>query len=345
MFCEKCGNKLMYDSLYCENCGARISSVNDFGFLGGTVSKNVIAFIGTMCVVAVFCIFTLNGGNSEQTIDDIDTNTETAQETINIQTETDNGSAIVESVKNVTNSSYPGITYGEAFDSFFGSPNWRYFKGTDESTGEMFDVIEFTGTCSSNGESGEALIQFVLYDDGTFSPVYFTFNDEAKSTSSLDSLVKAVFENSLPEESTQSDFSVSADTQYYGTGYTITLSSDWVQQSSYETGEYDLSFVNYTDPGNINVYVTNDGYDNMGLYLNHIDGADGQFFLNDQVYEEMNDRYYTEYYFSADGNYHMGCYAGTDSHIYIFSFTTNDKTTYYKLRDSVKNSFASASLY
>ncbi|MCD7778790.1 MAG: copper amine oxidase N-terminal domain-containing protein [Clostridiales bacterium] len=135
----------------------------------------------------------------------------------------------------------------------------------------------------------------------------------------------------------------SADTQYSGTGYTITLSDDWVQQSG-ESG-YDLSFANYTYPGSITVYVTNDGYDNMGFYLNHIGGADGQFFLNDQVYEEMNDRYYTEYYFSADGNYHMVCYAGTDSHIYIFSFTTNDETTYYKLRDSVKNSFAAASLY
>ena len=48
-------------------------------------------------------------------------------------------------VKNGTNFAYPGITYGEAFDNFFGSPTWKYFEGSREDELETHDVVEFTG--------------------------------------------------------------------------------------------------------------------------------------------------------------------------------------------------------
>ena len=59
-------------------------------------------------------------------------------------------------VKNGTNSNYPTVTYGEAFDEFFENPSWRYFTGTqdgpdDDGDGEPdytkddVDVIEFAG--------------------------------------------------------------------------------------------------------------------------------------------------------------------------------------------------------
>ena len=48
-------------------------------------------------------------------------------------------SPYVRMVKDATNSNY-GITYGDAFDSFFSDPEWSYFEA---STGE--NVVEFEG--------------------------------------------------------------------------------------------------------------------------------------------------------------------------------------------------------
>lgn len=54
-------------------------------------------------------------------------------------------------VKNGTNPNYPDITYNEAFEKYFGSPTWKYFKGApnqeEASDNEEIDVVEFTGCC------------------------------------------------------------------------------------------------------------------------------------------------------------------------------------------------------
>lgn len=73
-------------------------------------------------------------------------------------------------VKNGVNDNYPDITYGEAFDDFFSSPTWKYFKGSKKKSddeedksedGEKeYDVVEFTGYCTYDDEDVKALIQF-----------------------------------------------------------------------------------------------------------------------------------------------------------------------------------------
>lgn len=110
-------------------------------------------------------------------------------------------------VKNGTNNSYPGKTYGEAFESFFGSPTWKYFKGTkngpdDDGDGQPdyveddVDVVEFTGYCTYQDVKVKALIQFTLDNEaGTFEATYLSFNDVPQSNLILWALIEKVFNN------------------------------------------------------------------------------------------------------------------------------------------------------
>lgn len=114
-------------------------------------------------------------------------------------------------VKNGTNSNYPAVTYGEAFDEFFENPSWRYFTGTqdgpdDDGDGEPdytkddVDVIEFTGKCMYSDVKVKALIQFTLDKDaGTFDIAYLSFNEVPQSTLVLSGLLSTVFESYLEE--------------------------------------------------------------------------------------------------------------------------------------------------
>lgn len=114
-------------------------------------------------------------------------------------------------VKNGTNSNYPTVTYGEAFDEFFENPSWRYFTGTqdgpdDDGDGEPdytkddVDVIEFTGKCMYSDVKVKALIQFTLDKDaGTFDIAYLSFNEVPQSTLVLSGLLSSVFESYLEE--------------------------------------------------------------------------------------------------------------------------------------------------
>lgn len=110
-------------------------------------------------------------------------------------------------VKNGTNNNYPNITYGEAFDSFFSSPTWKYFKGTQEGpdddgdgkpdyTKENVDVVEFTGLCTYMDVEVKALIQFVLNkEEGTFKASYLSFNEVPQSTLIQAALLAKAFES------------------------------------------------------------------------------------------------------------------------------------------------------
>lgn len=109
-------------------------------------------------------------------------------------------------VKNGTSSKYPGKTWGEAFDSFFASPTWRYFRGTSEGPdedGDGFpdhvtaecDVVEFTGYCTYMEQEVKALIQFTLYEDDTFEATYLSLNDVPQNEFYLISLIETAFED------------------------------------------------------------------------------------------------------------------------------------------------------
>lgn len=97
----------------------------------------------------------------------------------------------IQFVKRGTNSAYPDITYGKAFDAFFSNPTWGYFVA---DTGE--DVVEFTGNCFYDNVEVEALIQFTLDKDaGTFEVNYVSLNDVTQSQYMVEVLLEAIFEN------------------------------------------------------------------------------------------------------------------------------------------------------
>ncbi len=96
----------------------------------------------------------------------------------------------VSMVKNARNSSY-GITYGAAFDRFFSSPEWSYFKAT---TGEH--VVEFEGDFLYDGARARATIQFVLdMSEGTMTVYHLSINGQSQSRLLLTALVNKVFES------------------------------------------------------------------------------------------------------------------------------------------------------
>ena len=99
-------------------------------------------------------------------------------------------SPYVTMVKEATNSTY-GITYGDAFDSFFSDPEWDYFKA---STGEH--VVEFEGGFLYDGAPATATIQFVLdMEEGTLTVYHLSINGVDQSKLMLSALVKKVFES------------------------------------------------------------------------------------------------------------------------------------------------------
>lgn len=112
----------------------------------------------------------------------------------------------VDSVKNGTSSEYPGKTWGNAFESFFSATTWKYFNGTLEGPDEDedgksdniqndIDVVEFTGHCTYSNTDVLARIQFRLYDDGTFEPVFLAFNEVPQNKLMLNAIIEKAFEN------------------------------------------------------------------------------------------------------------------------------------------------------
>lgn len=97
-------------------------------------------------------------------------------------------------VKGGSPSTYPDITYEEAFGSFFGYPTWTYFQGTIDGDDALYDIVEFTGNCMYNDIEVKALIQFTVnVDDETFDATYFSLNDIPQTTTDLYGLIDIVF--------------------------------------------------------------------------------------------------------------------------------------------------------
>lgn len=102
-----------------------------------------------------------------------------------------NNNSYILMVKDGYNTSYPNSTYGVAFENFFGSPTWTYFKSDG---GE--DVVEFTGDCTYQNAKVKAKQQFVLnMDEGTFEVGALSFNDIPQNKLITAVLMNEVFEN------------------------------------------------------------------------------------------------------------------------------------------------------
>lgn len=233
MYCIHCGKEIADGSQFCGFCGksqsanAQINStavgpsIPPAAKQQGNKSRLPLIF-GVIAIVAVVAIgiVAVAGG----------------------QVGPEN--SYVLSVKNGTPIAYPDKTYGEAFDNFFGSPKWRYFKGEKEGpdedgdgepdyTEDNVDVVEFTGRCTYQDVDVNALIQFTLsQDDDTFEATYLSFNDVPQSMLMLYGLLDKAFGGTPAPEATHD-----------ATEQSDTAQNDVKQETSVDiSSEYD-----YTD--------------------------------------------------------------------------------------------------
>ena len=110
------------------------------------------------------------------------------------------------SVKGGHPTDYPNITYGDAFENYFGDPTWKSYKGTQDGPDENgdgkpdytindVDVVEFTGYCMYQDVKVKALIQFALdKENGTFTTEYLSFNDVPQNLFMLAGVLSDAFE-------------------------------------------------------------------------------------------------------------------------------------------------------
>lgn len=77
----------------------------------------------------------------------------------------------VRQVKGGCPSTYPSITYEDAFGQFYGSPRWGYVKGNNGS-----DIVTFTGNCQYDGKPASVELRFQLNSDNTFNLIGGSIN-------------------------------------------------------------------------------------------------------------------------------------------------------------------------
>ena len=209
-------------------------------------------------------------------------------------------------VKGGTNSAYPGVTYGEAFEKFFSRPSWKYFVGTQEGpdedgdgkpdyTVENVDVVEFTGNCLYSDVEVTALIQFVLDNEaGTFQPVYLSFNEVPQNMLMLAGLMDTVFSEAIGSD---------------GSVPTTPSNTDVTEppQEDHPDTQPDSDFVGtWTDADSMyqmDVSCTDDVY-TIEVYQQQVDGESRQWSLEGYS-EEGNGIFYSgvyvELYLRDDG--------------------------------------------
>lgn len=95
----------------------------------------------------------------------------------------------VKIVKNGSFERYPNIKISEAFDTFFGNPQWTYFKA---KSGE--DVVEFSGNCMYQDVEVRAKMQFILNQDNSFQAGALSLNDVPQVVFMRGGLIEKVYE-------------------------------------------------------------------------------------------------------------------------------------------------------
>jgi CO dehydrogenase/acetyl-CoA synthase epsilon subunit len=94
-------------------------------------------------------------------------------------------------VKNGHPTSYPNLTYGKAFENFFTSPTWKYFKSNTRE-----DVVEFTGYCNYQEVKVKADLQFILnVDTGKITVGALSINDVPQVNLITYALISKIFES------------------------------------------------------------------------------------------------------------------------------------------------------
>lgn len=99
------------------------------------------------------------------------------------------GNEYIEMVKGGAPSSYPQITYGEAFDDYFSDSDWQYFKSSSDRK-----VVEFHGKCMYGDKEAKLCFQFIIADDNeTFSVEYLDIDGESQNMLTMGIALDSIF--------------------------------------------------------------------------------------------------------------------------------------------------------
>lgn len=232
----------------------------------------------------------------------------------------------IQGVKGGTNSAYPSVTYGEAFENFFSNPSWRYFVGTQDGpdedgdgepdyTVDNVDVVEFTGGCLYANVEVTALIQFVLDNEaGTFQPVYLSFNKVPQNMLMLSGLIDTVFSqatedlnppqsNNTSEPSQDNHPAAPVSSDFVGTW--VDTTSTYQMDISYEGELYTIMIAQEVSSIEWNMWYLEGAYEQnfgifcWGTYVDQLLRDDGTVFVGTQA-DDVDD----VIYFGDDGLLH-----------------------------------------
>ena len=122
------------------------------GKIIGLIAGGVVLLIVIIVIAASFM-----GGSDDMQGSSLD------QETIN-------------KVRNFAPDGSNGVTFGQAYANFYSDPDWKSFTSEQEKT-----IVEFSGKCTYNDQTGDAYLQFVITDGGQVMISYAQFKDEGST--------------------------------------------------------------------------------------------------------------------------------------------------------------------
>ena len=125
------------------------------GKIIGLIAGGVVLLIVIIVIAASFM-----GGSDDMQGSSLD------QETIN-------------KVRNFAPDGSNGVTFGQAYANFYSDPDWKSFTSEQENT-----IVEFSGKCTYNDQTGDAYLQFVITDGGQVMISYAQFKDEGSTEKS-----------------------------------------------------------------------------------------------------------------------------------------------------------------
>lgn len=219
-------------------------------------------------------------------------------------------------VKNSCPNAYPDITWGEAFESFFSKPTWKYFVGTVEGadndgdgkpdyTINNVETVEFTGYCFYQDVEVKALIQFTIdKENETFEVTYLSLNDVPQSDDMIYELVITVFNKKIEELS-----------KIKGQEPVLDQAQNETQETKQQSSQYEefLAIIgNYYEPP----YWLDDEELDQYLYNEYLCWIRGEDYKNIIINNEGHLEY-VDYMAKYEGKWqdtYSGCYMSIESY-------------------------------
>lgn len=184
LYCESCGSKLIENQKFCESCGqpaflskdvTNMTEQEKGDYYYRKISNKAkelrlwafikMIFMVILIGVVIMILWNLFGHRKNNYIDDVK-----------------NGA--------FTNSDYPDVKIGDAWDEYFGYPEWNQF----EREGGIH-VVSFTGDCTVYEETVTAYMEFIVYEDESFYLDYLSFDGVEQIELVELALIDAVLEN------------------------------------------------------------------------------------------------------------------------------------------------------